>query len=203
MKKSRYQIRFEFLEDQMVNAGEELDFITDFFEEPKDIKKIRDSVLIYSKRYDWLIEIFNALKIIQSEVNAVTRDMMDLLYAECKSFDETAKVLGVSEQRVLRQHELLVDEVAELLGLGEDKKTKKKGPKRSIPVKVKRSVFERDGGRCTSCRTEDNLHYHHVKRFSEGGQHSVANLRLLCNICHAEEHRGEKAYDLLKQPTMR
>lgn len=70
---------------------------------------------------------------------------------------------------------------------------------REIPQLVKVAVWSRDKGACRSCGAKDKLHYHHIKRFSEGGQNTKENLMLLCASCHAEEHKGEKGYHLLKK----
>jgi hypothetical protein len=70
---------------------------------------------------------------------------------------------------------------------------------RTIPKLIKLKVYKRDKGRCTECgKNNKKLHYHHIKRFSDGGQHTLENLKLLCISCHAEEHKGEKGYHLLR-----
>jgi 5-methylcytosine-specific restriction endonuclease McrA len=48
-------------------------------------------------------------------------------------------------------------------------------------------VYDRDQGRCRRCGRELELircHIHHVKRRSEGGDHSLDNLVTLCRDCH-------------------
>jgi|SRR5690625_1137300 len=77
-------------------------------------------------------------------------------------------------------------------------KTDKVEEDRTIPKLIKLRVFRRDKGKCTKCSSEGMLHYHHIKRFADGGQNSVENLTLLCVPCHAEEHKGEKSYHMLK-----
>ena len=69
---------------------------------------------------------------------------------------------------------------------------------RAIPRVIKEDVYKRDKGACTKCGSKKNLHYHHIKKFSDGGLHSVDNIKLLCASCHAEEHKGESEYYLLK-----
>ncbi|MBT2600961.1 MULTISPECIES: HNH endonuclease signature motif containing protein [unclassified Oceanobacillus] len=69
---------------------------------------------------------------------------------------------------------------------------------RSIPKLVKLRVFKRDKGKCTKCESKDKLHFHHIKHFADGGQNTPENLKLLCVSCHAEEHKGEKSYHMLK-----
>ena len=69
---------------------------------------------------------------------------------------------------------------------------------RHIPKRIKVAVWRRDKGRCRNCKSKNELHYHHIERYSEGGQNTIKNLMLLCATCHAEEHKGEKSYYMLK-----
>lgn len=69
---------------------------------------------------------------------------------------------------------------------------------RAIPFKTKKEVLERDNNKCTKCGSAETLQIHHVERFSKGGSHDVDNLVVLCVSCHAEEHKGEQGYHLLK-----
>ena len=58
---------------------------------------------------------------------------------------------------------------------------------RHIPAAVRRSVFERDGNRCSyldangaRCRETRRLEFHHLKPFATGGPHCASNLTLRC-----------------------
>jgi len=58
---------------------------------------------------------------------------------------------------------------------------------RRIPAAVKRAVHERDAGRCAyedergrRCTARQGLEFHHRHPFGHGGDHSVANLSLVC-----------------------
>ena len=60
-------------------------------------------------------------------------------------------------------------------------------PARHIPARVRRTVFDRDGARCTHvdpsggrCRETHHLELHHVVPFARGGGHTSANLTLRC-----------------------
>jgi 5-methylcytosine-specific restriction endonuclease McrA len=55
-------------------------------------------------------------------------------------------------------------------------------------------VLERDHHRCTECgwpgkikRKVRQLHAHHIKRHSQGGDHRLSNLATLCDICHRKQ----------------
>jgi hypothetical protein len=62
----------------------------------------------------------------------------------------------------------------------------------------RRIVHQRDGQQCQRCGLTVSLeecHIHHMKRRSEGGDHSLQNLVTLCRSCHQlmEGHKGMKA----------
>jgi len=76
---------------------------------------------------------------------------------------------------------------------------------RYIPAAVRRSVFERDGNRCTyidaagaRCPETHRLEFHHLKPFAVGGAHCASNLALRCaahNCLAAEEDFGRELID--------
>lgn len=64
-------------------------------------------------------------------------------------------------------------------------------------------VFIRAKGRCAYCGNETGkslgeylilrgAHVHHMKAISQGGDHSIDNLELLCDECHIEKHPESK-----------
>jgi hypothetical protein len=69
---------------------------------------------------------------------------------------------------------------------------------RTIASHVKNEVRKKCNDKCTKCGSKQKLHFHHIERFADGGQNTVENLTLLCASCHAEEHKGERVYHMLK-----
>ncbi len=58
---------------------------------------------------------------------------------------------------------------------------------RHIPARVKRAVWERDGGRCTfvsgagrRCEARTRLEFDHIEEFARGGEATVSGVRLAC-----------------------
>jgi len=58
---------------------------------------------------------------------------------------------------------------------------------RTIPVRVKRAVFDRDGGACTLrfedgriCRSRWKVEFDHVVPVAKGGRSTIENVRMLC-----------------------
>lgn len=82
--------------------------------------------------------------------------------------------------------------------LAGERKTMFEEERRNIPDSVRYYVWKRDGGKCKKCSRKKYLHFHHIQRFADGGKHEAKNIKLLCVSCHAEEHKGEMGYHLLK-----
>ncbi len=84
---------------------------------------------------------------------------------------------------------------------------------RHIPAAVRRLVYERDGGRCAyrdkyglRCARRHGLEFHHKHPFACGGDHSPANLTLMCrahNSLLAEQDYGEEVMARFRAATSR
>jgi hypothetical protein len=66
-------------------------------------------------------------------------------------------------------------------GLGWELEVHLAGP---IPEHVKRLVFDRDGGRCVACGSDELVQFDHVIPSAMGGDNRPQNLRLLCSACN-------------------
>jgi hypothetical protein len=74
---------------------------------------------------------------------------------------------------------------------------------RQVPAAVRRAVCARDEGRCRyvdrqgrRCTARDGLEFHHRRPFAHGGEHSLANISLMCrahNNSLAEVDYGRQA----------
>ncbi len=72
---------------------------------------------------------------------------------------------------------------------------------RYIPSKVSKQVQAKHFFECAWCGTK-LTEKHHIKEYSDGGEHIVENLILLCPNCHTEVHKKDgniKVDDLLKR----
>lgn len=59
--------------------------------------------------------------------------------------------------------------------------------RRSITQSVKDRVWNRDGGKCVICGTNENLEFDHIIPFSKGGANTYRNIQLLCESCNREK----------------
>ena len=62
-------------------------------------------------------------------------------------------------------------------------------PRRIIPTWVKLEVWKRDGGKCTKCGSEEDLHFDHIIPWSKGGSSNTPdNIQLLCGKHNLQKH---------------
>jgi len=100
-----------------------------------------------------------------------------------------------------------------LANVGRPRRPKKAAlESRHIPAAVRRTVFARDGGRCTfvgskgRCQETGKLEFHHIKPFAKGGAATVANVQLRCrahNVYEAERDFGPPRWAREQQPRFR
>jgi hypothetical protein len=55
---------------------------------------------------------------------------------------------------------------------------------RTITQAVKDRVWNRDGGKCIQCGSNENLEFDHIIPFSKGGANTYRNIQLLCEPCN-------------------
>ena len=67
-------------------------------------------------------------------------------------------------------------------------------PKSPISRKLRSSVIKRDDYACTVCEARrKRLYMHHVVPEKDGGATEAANLVSVCQDCHVEIHRQQRA----------
>jgi 5-methylcytosine-specific restriction endonuclease McrA len=59
---------------------------------------------------------------------------------------------------------------------------------------IKNSIYERDGVQCRCCGSSRRLTVDHIIPLTWGGTNSLANLQLLCKLCHNKKTRRERAW---------
>jgi hypothetical protein len=65
--------------------------------------------------------------------------------------------------------------------------TNKEGKRELIPQDIMDKVWNRDGGKCVKCGSQENLEFDHIIPFSKGGATSYRNMQLLCKKCNIEK----------------
>jgi hypothetical protein len=59
--------------------------------------------------------------------------------------------------------------------------------RKRIPDDVQKFVWNRDGGICVKCGTNENLAFDHIIPHSRGGSDTKRNLQILCDKCNLKK----------------
>jgi 5-methylcytosine-specific restriction endonuclease McrA len=112
----------------------------------------------------------------------------DKIYWENERLDEADVVALVREQE-RRQADLERRQARRLQRAHENlqQDTDDRPRRASTPREMRRTVFDRDGGRCVECGSSFDLQYDHIIPVVLGGATSVENLQLLCADCNREK----------------
>ena len=144
---------------------------------------------------------------VQFTASAALRDKLDRLRGLMRSSVPDGDLAAIIEQAVSEKLERL-----EALRFARSSRPRKTvassdtSPRtRQIPAAIKRAVFERDRGQCRfvddrgrRCAAREGLQFHHRHPFGFGGDHSVANVALVCqqhNRRLAEIDYGQQAME--------
>ena len=65
-----------------------------------------------------------------------------------------------------------------------NKPNKKLSKRKTITQDVKDKVWNRDGGECVECGSNENLEFDHIIPVAKGGSNTYRNLQLLCEPCN-------------------
>jgi hypothetical protein len=103
----------------------------------------------------------------------------DEFYWEDEGYDEVAVKALILER--LTQKDRRVQRAVALMQQTQAMDTPARGP---IPDEVKIFVWNRDGGHCVKCGTNQSLEFDHVIPVTMGGANTARNLQLLCETCN-------------------
>ena len=78
----------------------------------------------------------------------------------------------------------MMDEIMEKYGLSYDEEDNKPKRSRRISQSVKDKVWNRDGGKCVLCGSNENIEFDHIVPFSKGGANTYRNIQILCESCN-------------------
>lgn len=56
-----------------------------------------------------------------------------------------------------------------------------------IPQEILDKVWNRDGGKCVKCGSQEKIEFDHIIPFSRGGSNTYRNIQILCEKCNREK----------------
>lgn len=115
--------------------------------------------------------------------NSVKEELKKKKHLEETKIKEEIKQNLLEKERIKR---LAREAKKELLdeGLISNQNLKKR---EHIPTDVKDMVWNRDGGKCVQCGSNERLEFDHIIPFIKGGSNTYRNLQLLCEKCNREK----------------
>ncbi len=102
--------------------------------------------------------------------------------------------------RLRREEDEVRDIVQELIDVGFLEvtegvdKPKKPWPSRYISKTTRAEVWDRGGGVCASCESDESVEFDHIVPVSKGGTSDADNLRLLCRPCNRRKRVRSTRY---------
>ena len=125
-----------------------------------------------------LDDLNNYLKDIET-INAVNIAFKENPKADEITFQIPAIILGVQKQIVVHKNTIPKKNNKS------DKIIQKKS--RRISQDVKDKVWNRDGGKCVECGSNENLEFDHIIPHSKGGANTYRNIQLLCCLLYTSD----------------
>jgi 5-methylcytosine-specific restriction endonuclease McrA len=92
-------------------------------------------------------------------------------------------VLDISDDARLRRRARMTMGKAATRRAPAPKRAEPPAARRSIAEEVREQVWQRDGGRCVKCGSQENLAFDHIISLSRGGSNSARNIQLVCEEC--------------------
>jgi len=122
--------------------------------------------------------------------NAIEQRRIEIISNQ-KIEEERAEKEAIKQQMLNKERKKRLHKEAlnELIEAGElfNSFTNKDGRRESIPQEVMDRVWNRDGGRCVKCGSQENLEFDHIIPVSKGGATTYRNIQLLCKKCNVEK----------------
>ena len=172
--KSNKNIFFEI--KNIIRIQLELIYLEDFTIDKTEALHKVDLQEVFGLSYDEFIEISNHfdLLILNNELDKVSNPFKDSI--NDKFQEGINKMDSFIDQQTLSN--AILDEESDNENISNDDRS------RSISDRVKDRVWNRDGGKCVLCGSNQNIEFDHIVPFSKGGSNTYRNIQILCQDCN-------------------
>ena len=174
------QLQLIYLDDDSIDNSEALHKV--------DLQEIfglsYDDFLNITNHFDLLI----LGKSLDKETKTLkeTEDFYSEAVRKIDSFVDSKTLGDWMEKRfeISESDKKMMDEIMEKHGLSYDEEDNKPKRSRRISQSVKDKVWNRDGGKCVLCGSNENIEFDHIVPFSKGGANTYRNIQILCESCN-------------------
>jgi hypothetical protein len=188
-KKKYFEDNFEYLNDneKEIKKSELISDKNSFIETPGYLfwaEILIVSIFIYSKTDIVLLGIGSFILLgflIKIRVIAFSLAIIMSFFVSKFAFELSGIILGNTFQWIIS---IALFFILIAKHYSDNEITINKNRSRQIPSSVKKNVWERDGGKCVICGSNEDLEYDHIIPFSKGGSNGTNNIQLLCMKCN-------------------
>ena len=174
------QLQLIYLDDDSIDNSEALHKV--------DLQEIfglsYDDFLNITNHFDLLI----LGKSLDKETKTLkeTEDFYSEAVRKIDSFVDSKTLGDWMEKRfeISESDKKMMDEIMKKHGLSYDEEDNKPKRSRRISQSVKDKVWNRDGGKCVLCGSNENIEFDHIVPFSKGGANTYRNIQILCESCN-------------------
>lgn len=158
--------------------------------------KVREVLIKTLAEFEHYLQ--NGFKFYKTDIQIFYEEHRIEIEEKKREYLEQKKQQQIQHEKNLIKQELLEKErkkqlhrevYKELLDQGviSNQSTDKDWSRGPIPQDVLDKVWNRDGGRCVKCGSQENLEFDHIIPFSKGGANTYRNLQILCKKCNIDK----------------
>lgn len=158
--------------------------------------KLRDVLIKSEKELEHFLE--NGFKFFKNDIQIFYQEHRIEIEEKKREYEEQRKQQQIEHEKSMIKQELLEKErkkrlqrevYKELLDQGviSNQSTDKDWSREPIPQDILDKVWNRDGGQCVKCGSQENLEFDHIIPFSKGGANTYRNLQILCKKCNLDK----------------
>ncbi len=154
----------------------------------REVKIKTDSDLeIFLKNSIASVDLLTFYELYKEEIEKAIIEYKNELYAEqLQEEKEKIRQLLLEKDRKKQLSKTILKELIQE-GAISNQFIDKQGKREPIPQEIMDQVWNRDGGKCVKCGSQQRLEFDHIIPFSKGGATTYRNLQILCKSCNIDK----------------
>jgi len=191
-----YQKRIENIIGAKYDRNNHVYFLGYDFETIREANNCIKEIQLMQKQLRQIkTEISNKIKVVKAQrlPRANKKDPWGVRFAKVMTDFSTGRKINNYKYVIFNIDKLLdacENRKLEIIGwIDQQKQMVIENPKmrKPIPDDVQIFVWNRDGGKCVKCGSQENLEFDHIIPVSKGGSNTARNIQLLCETCNRKK----------------